>query len=237
MCFSAGASFSTSAFLFFIGLVTLYRAPRGYRMLAAIPLLFAIQQFSEGWIWLILQGTPVTPKGPIGIPFKILSKASTTLSYYMDVKKIATTTFLLFAYVIWPFWIPTTFWRIEHQGTLRHALLFAFFILGTLISAVMLFGMLMSNMSGTIVENHIVYTLPKFFASAAEEGLLVYAIATIVPFFISSLAGAWIMGTCILGSLLLTMYVWTAYLTSIWCFFSALLSVLVLWFLPRKAHH
>ena len=234
MCFSAGASFLASVFLLCVGCIALYRAPRGYRMLAAIPLLFAIQQFAEGWLWLIIQASPTAPKGLLAIPFTILSKASKKLSYYMDVKKIVTATFLFFAYVVWPIWIPTAFWRSEKHGTLRYVMLFTCFILGIVVSTTLLFGMLMSKMSGTIVENHIVYTLPNFLKDYYKEGLEVYALAVITPFFISSLPGSSVMGVAILGSLLLTLYIWTAYVTSVWCFFAAILSVLILWFLPTK---
>lgn len=234
MCFSAGASFSTSAFLLVVGLIALYRAQRGYRMLAVISLFFALQQFSEGCLWLILQGLPEVPKNPLLFPIKILSKTSKKLSYYVDVKNIVTATFLFFAYVVWPVWIPTAFWRIEKHGTVRYIILFACCILGALISGTLLFGMLMTKMSGTIVDNHIVYTLPKFLESYYKEGLAAYAIAVLTPFFVSSLPGTTFMGVAVLGSLLITLYIWIAYLTSVWCFFAALLSVLILWFLPTQ---
>ena len=53
MCFSATASFSAGAVLLGIGKLTVQSAHRRREMpLAAIPLLFAIQQLSEGVIWL-----------------------------------------------------------------------------------------------------------------------------------------------------------------------------------------
>ncbi len=53
MCFSATASFSAGAFLLGLGTLTLKSARRPRELpFAAIPLLFAIQQLSEGVIWL-----------------------------------------------------------------------------------------------------------------------------------------------------------------------------------------
>ena len=53
MCFSATASFSAGAVLLGLGALTLKSARRPRELLyAAIPLLFAIQQLSEGVIWL-----------------------------------------------------------------------------------------------------------------------------------------------------------------------------------------
>ena len=60
MCFSATASFSAGAFLLGLGTITLKsaRLPRELPF-AAIPLLFAIQQLSEGVIWLTFRhGAP-----------------------------------------------------------------------------------------------------------------------------------------------------------------------------------
>ena len=51
MCFSATASFSAGAFLLGLGTLTLKSARRPRELpFAAIPLLFAIQQLSEGVI-------------------------------------------------------------------------------------------------------------------------------------------------------------------------------------------
>ena len=53
MCFSATASFSAGALLLGIGVLTLRLASRPREWpIAAIPLLFAVQQLSEGVIWL-----------------------------------------------------------------------------------------------------------------------------------------------------------------------------------------
>ena len=53
MCFSATASFSAGAVLLGLGTLTVKSAHRRRELpLAAIPLLFAIQQLTEGVIWL-----------------------------------------------------------------------------------------------------------------------------------------------------------------------------------------
>ena len=55
MCFSATASFGASIVLSAIGVVSIKKVQHHYQcMFAAIPLLFAIQQFSEGILWLTL---------------------------------------------------------------------------------------------------------------------------------------------------------------------------------------
>ena len=55
MCFSAGASFGTSVGLAGIGVAAIRKAGDGsQRLFAAIPLIFAIQQLTEGFVWLAL---------------------------------------------------------------------------------------------------------------------------------------------------------------------------------------
>ena len=55
MCFSAAASFTAGAVLTGIGVATLRKVEHPtYYLFASIPLLFAVQQFSEGVLWLTL---------------------------------------------------------------------------------------------------------------------------------------------------------------------------------------
>jgi hypothetical protein len=57
MCFSPTASFSASAVIAVIGVATLrhVREPRAL-LFAAVPLLFSLHQFTEGMVWLGLEG-------------------------------------------------------------------------------------------------------------------------------------------------------------------------------------
>ena len=55
MCFSPTASFSASAALAVIGILTLKKTSAPHQFLFAyIPLIFASQQFIEGFLWLLL---------------------------------------------------------------------------------------------------------------------------------------------------------------------------------------
>ena len=57
MCFSATSSFIASGVIGAIGIATLrhVREPRAL-LFAAVPMLFAVHQFTEGWVWLGLDG-------------------------------------------------------------------------------------------------------------------------------------------------------------------------------------
>src|SRR6202451_4515168 len=58
MCFSAAANFVGSGVLGVVGVVTLTKVKHRRELLfAALPTLFAIHQFIEGFVWLGLDGT------------------------------------------------------------------------------------------------------------------------------------------------------------------------------------
>ena len=57
MCFSATANFAGSAVLGAIGVATIARVKHRRELLfACVPLLFAVHQFTEGFVWLGLEG-------------------------------------------------------------------------------------------------------------------------------------------------------------------------------------
>src|SRR5579862_8446929 len=54
-----------------------------------------------------------------------------------------------------------------------------------------------------------------------------YVIPAVVPFFVSTMRKAKIMGAVLTASLLLTFVIEREALTSVWCFFAAILSVVI----------
>ena len=71
MCFSATASFGASAVLGVIGVAAVAKAKtKPQRLFASIPLVFAVQQLSEGFLWLS-QNIPARQAGEpcLLIPF------------------------------------------------------------------------------------------------------------------------------------------------------------------------
>jgi hypothetical protein len=93
MCYSASASFITSAVLFPTGIYTIYQALKYrpiYLYIALIPIFFAIQQATEGLIWLTLE-SPL-----LNIHF---------------LEKL----YLFFAFFFWPAYISLATYKIETQ--------------------------------------------------------------------------------------------------------------------------
>jgi hypothetical protein len=60
-----------------------------------------------------------------------------------------------------------------------------------------------------------------------------YAIPTIVPFFVSSLSLTRAMGVLLCAAMALTLAIQRNALTSVWCFFAAILSGMILWIVSR----
>ncbi|MHC4956445.1 MAG: DUF6629 family protein, partial [Planctomycetota bacterium] len=101
MCFSAEASFATGAVLVPAGIycvrTSLERDPR-YLALAVSPLVFAVQQACEGFVWLGLD------RGD------------------HDLARYASAVFLFFAIVFWPSWVPLSALMVEGRRWARWVL-------------------------------------------------------------------------------------------------------------------
>src|SRR5947209_7978674 len=107
MCFSAEASFTAAGVLLIAGAASIKNATRSSQLLfAGIPVLFSIQQFSEGILWLAF-----------------------THSAYRHWQTSALYTFLLFSQVLWPVWVPLSFLLLEKNAK-RKAILSVLFAVG-----------------------------------------------------------------------------------------------------------
>ena len=239
MCFSASASFTAGVGLTLIGIVALLRAPRGYRLLASIPFLFALQQFSEGIVWLILTGVQSAEsvaRSPLGLliaPMRVFTKGLKIPVHVDAILTAAVLTFLFFALVIWPFWLPLACLRCETNNFRSH-IIFSLWFMGSIISCIMLFGLVDYGADAKIVGGHIVYITKSIMPRVSWMNVLLYTCATIGPLLVSSLPGASIIGGAILASELLAWHFWHAAFVSTWCFFAAILSLLIIGVLPDK---
>ncbi|MBY0109790.1 MAG: hypothetical protein K2X90_01630 [Candidatus Babeliaceae bacterium] len=200
MCFSASASFSASAVLAVIGLVSLTLIKDRYWIpVALVPVFFGIQQFAEGLVWLYQW-----PQAAL--------------------------VFLFFAFVVWPFYIPWSCYMLESDNEKR-SLLFGLAVIGLGVSLCLLFGLWRSDMTFYIQNCHIVYDLMSGFLGCPTIWKILtacYCLVTIAPFFISSLRCMKITGMLIAGSCMLAYLFYTFYFISVWCFFAALVSNMIL---------
>jgi hypothetical protein len=207
MCFSAAGSFAIAGVLTVVGGVSVARNPsRAHRLFAATPLLFAAQQAAEGVVWSTIHG-----------------------DHHAALHRLAVTAFLGFAVVVWPVWLPASLQLIE-RDPVRLRLLGALVCFGALVA--LYAALLMTRLPhGAHVAGHsISYTYEDGSGMIPSElvGLLGYLVPTVMPFFVSTATLARTIGVTLIGSLIATVVVQRDALTSVWCFFAAILSCLIL---------
>jgi hypothetical protein len=103
-------------------------------------------------------------------------------------------------------------------------------IAGLTVSIYYTFCLLFQNVTPQIMGYHIKYN-SDFSKVIAIPAFLIYLVATITPLFISSIQRTHLMAVLMLFSCLVTAIFFTQYLTSVWCFFAALISGVIYWIL------
>lgn len=206
MCFSAQASFGASIVLGTMGIYALKKATPPQRLLAMVPLFFAIQQACEGIVW-------VTYSNPA----------------YALLTTLATYSFCFFAFFFWPIWIPITTIKMETDPW-RQMILQGILIIGSLVSSVLIFSVFQNGIQTTVSCHHIRYDifLPTVLSNI---GVVFYCIATILPLFVSSKRWLSLFGILTVGSVTLSAFFYETFFVSVWCFFAALLSSVIIWIL------
>lgn len=200
MCFSTTASFAAGVVLSAAGVVTIKKAKTKSQLpFASIPLLFGIQQFAEGGVWLSFQ-------------------------YGVSVfNQIATYAYLGFAYVLWPIFVPFSVGLLETDPH-RKKILYIFQFIGLTIGLYLLYFILSNPVVSHVVNKSIVYSMPP------QYGIILvgmYLLATCVSCLFSSHKIINLLGVLAVFSFAITYYFYTASYVSVWCFFSALLSIVV----------
>jgi hypothetical protein len=203
MCFSATASFGAGVILTVIGVASLKKVRHHSQVLfAAIPLIFAVQQISEGMLWLILPHPEL-----------------------LHFKKHITYFFLIFAQIIWPLWLPMAVLLLEKSKTRR---LFQKILvgIGLLVSGYLTYCLIRYPVNAAINCYHIEYEqiYPKKFRVA---GGLLYIIATIAPPLFSHIKRMWTLSLTVFISYIITTAFYDNYVVSVWCFFASIVSLAV----------
>ncbi|MFT6442880.1 MAG: hypothetical protein ACJASQ_000118 [Crocinitomicaceae bacterium] len=201
MCFSATASFGAGVVLTVIGIASIKKAPQKSQiMFASIPLVFGVQQIAEGVLWVTLPNPDL-----------------------ISTQKIATVTFLLFAQVIWPIWVPISVLLLEKRNarkTIQRILVGA----GILVGVYLGYCLITFNVETKIVGYHISYR-QDYPVSLKYFVILLYASSTIAPLFLSNIKRMWILGLSIAISYIIAVLFYEHYVLSVWCFFASIMSV------------
>ena len=206
MCFSAAGSFTISALLTGIGAVSMGRGGvKPGRMFAAIPLIFAAQQAAEGLVWLTIDD-----------------------ARHAVLHRVAVNAFLGVAFVVWPTWLPCSLLLLERNSERRRSLTLLFWF-GSLAAMYASLLLLVWPPSARVAGHCLAYDHPMIHDEARLLlHLCGYVVASVVPFFVSTAALARTLGGTLIVSLAAAFLVQRDALTSVWCFFAAVLSILVL---------
>ena len=208
MCFSATANFVGSGVLGAVGVVTLTHVKHRRELLfAALPTLFAIHQFIEGFVWLGLDG--------------ILSP---TVAHNMGAA------FMLYAQGLLPFLLPLSVLLFEPDKKSRQRML-PFLVLGTATALYILWALTAYPLQLYVRGNSIVYINQATNNTAIA---LLYVIATCGTLFFSKIKPMIIFGAANLVILLLVMAFKRYAFTSLWCAYAAVASVIILVYFWRS---
>jgi len=202
MCFSATANFVGSGVLGAVGVVTLTKVKHRRELLfAALPVLFAIHQFIEGFVWLGLD--------------KILSP---TVAHDMGAA------FMLYAQGLLPFLLPLSVYLFEPDKGSRARML-PFVVLGVGTTLYILWALTAYPLQLYVRRDSIVYINQATNNTAVA---VIYVIATCGSLFFSNIKMMVVFGAANLAILLVVMAFKRYAFTSLWCAYAAIASVIIL---------
>jgi hypothetical protein len=211
LCFSAAANFVGSGALGAIGVATFTKVKHKRELLfAALPTLFAIHQFIEGFVWLGLDG--VLPS---------------------TVTRDMAAAFMLYAQGLLPFLLPLSVMLFEPNETSRRRML-PFLALGVATTLYTLWALTAYPFDVYVRGNSIVYI------DQATNNIWVavaYVIATCGSLFFSKIRAMVLFGVANVAILLVVMAVKRYAFTSLWCAYAAVASVIVLVYFWRSSAH
>lgn len=199
MCFSTEVSFTAAVVLYGAGIMTIKNCSSKHLIpLAATPFLFATQQLSEGFLWLHLSGL---------LPSTAVFEAAIRL-------------FLVFAFLVWPIWIPLSLAIAETINSRKWIIMF-FAISGIGLSLWNLSYAFNQTLEVQIVNHSIQYV------GYAPPQTWIYPIIVLAPCFISSLRSMWIFGLLTAVGYAVAEYTYSTTFVSVWCFFAAVVSAII----------
>jgi hypothetical protein len=195
MCFSATASFITAAATGAIGVATVLRVDHPREMpLAAIPLIFSVQQVIEGMLWITL-GNGMNPQ----------------------LSSMLANVYIVIALLVWPVFAPFAAGLIEHERSRRLAI-YALLLLGVALALFTAIAVVNAPYSAQIIGRSICYVSAAPYPST---GVAVYILCTCGTLLVSSSRFLRYLGMAVSAGLLISAAFYFFNFLSVWCFFAA----------------
>lgn len=208
MCFSASANFIGSAVLGAIGVATLTEVKHRRELLfAAMPLLFALHQFTEGFVWLGLDGK---------LPSTVAHDAGAA--------------YVLYAQGLLPFVFPLSILLIEPTKSRRRRML-DFTMLGGGLAVYILWGLIAFPLQVYAQARGIVYLNQM---TTTNVVAVLYVAATCGALFFSGFRTLVVLGWLNFTGLVVVILIRRYEFTSIWCAYAAAVSVIIYFFFNRS---
>ena len=212
MCFSAEISFGSGVVLTAIGVMSIRESKPNQLFFGLIPLICGVQQITEGFVWLSHQNN------------------------WSDwIQSLLNYCYLFFAFIVWPFWIPFSVYKLKDFVKYKGVLRFSIF-LGILVSLYLGHTLIFYDVSSEIICYHIKYRIAYKPAIYFHPQIIggAYLIAIGLPTIFHKDTWIKVVGFLIIVSYVLAKIIYTSYFTSVWCFFAALISVFVLYSIKKS---
>ena len=208
MCFCATANFVGSAVLGGIGVATLTEVKHRRELLfAAVPLLFALHQFTEGFVWLgldhILPGNAAHDAGAA---------------------------FILYAQGLLPFLLPLGVLLIE-PTQLRRRRMLGFVLLGGALALYTFWALVVAPFRVFLHDHSIDYENPYTTTVAVA---VPYVVATCGALLFSGYRDLVVFGVLNVIGVVAVMLLKSYAFTSLWCAYAAAASVIIYFFFRRS---
>ena len=192
-----------------IGILTLRKVSTPHEVVfASLPLLFALHQLTEGFVWLGVGGM---------IDHRAL--------------EIAKGIFIFYAQGLLPFLIPLAIWLIEKDG-FRRKLLGLITLMGLILTVYSLYGLAMFPSSVRVIGNTLFYNNTW---TANYYDAILYIVTTCGALVLSSSLSVRLFGLLNFMGLVLIFWLRPYGFTSIWCLYAAAISgLLYFYFVNRR---
>ena len=199
MCFSAAADVVGGVVIGAIGVDVLRHVDgrRRYALLAVLPLLLALHQLDEAFVWWGLQG-----------------HVPSTLGH------IATWIYLAFAFVVLPVLVPVAILVLEPAGR-RRLLMVPFVVLGAVVAGVLLAAMVRGPVTATLGPHYVGYSTDLH---AGRLVVMLYVTATCGALILSGVRDIARFGVINLIAVVLLARLTIDGFASLWCAWAAISS-------------
>ncbi len=202
-------NFTLAGVIGVVGVVTLRKVSTPHEVVfASLPLLFALHQFSEGFVWL-------------GVEKMIGARAL----------EMAETLFIYYAQGVLPFLIPLAVWLIE-KDSFKRKIVAILAVIGLGVAVYTMYGLATVPSSVSVINDTLYYKNPW---TENYYDAILYILTTCGSLMLSSSISIQIFGFLNLVGLTIIFFLRPYGFTSLWCLYAATISgLLYFYFVERR---